>query len=63
MFFWHFSMHTNILLTQITDILKNKVHQNLNISLEDQELIHIINVVMKQDFSCLTKSSSIHQKN
>jgi len=62
MFFWHFSMHTNILLTQITEILKNKLGQNLNTSLEDQELIHMINIVIKQDFSCLTKSSSIHQK-
>jgi len=56
-------MHTNIVLIQITEILKNKVDQNLNTSLEDQELIHIIKVVMKQDFSCLTKSSSIHQNN
>ena len=55
-------MHTNILLTQITKILKNKVDQNLNTSLEDQELIHVITVGMKQDFSCLTQSSSIHQK-
>ena len=63
MFFWLFSMHTNILLTQITEILKNKIDKNFNTSLEDQELVHIINAVMKQNFSCLTKSSSIHQKN
>ena len=44
------SVHTSITLTLITDILKNKVDQNLNTSLVDQELIHIINVVMKQDF-------------
>lgn len=48
-------MHTNILLTQITEILKNKVDQNLNTSLKDQELIHIINVVKKQDFSYLPR--------